>query len=195
MPGMREYKAVMQVLAISGSLRAWSSNSAALQAASLLAPEGMSIALYSGLDNLPHFNPDRDHEPLPTTVAELRERVAGSDGLLISSPEYAHGIPGSLKNALDWLVGSTDFAGKPVVIINTAPRAVHADAQLREVLVTMAARLVGEKSFALPLSGKQINAAGIADDPETALALRYAMGALADAVDGIRPANAASCSA
>jgi chromate reductase len=150
-----------QILAICGSLRTTSSNRSALQAAASVAPEGMQVTIYEGLVGLPHFNPDLDRELLPLAAADLRERVARCDGLLISSPEYAHGIPGSLKNALDWLVGSTELAGKPAAIINTSPRAVHADAQLREVLTTMAVRLVSTTSFVLPLSGTRVNAGRI----------------------------------
>jgi hypothetical protein len=84
---------------------------------------------------------------------------------------------------LDWLVGSTDFARKPVAIINTAQRAVHDDAQHREVLATMAARSVRDTSFALPLLGRRLDDVGIANEPDVALALHDAMTALADAAN------------
>ena len=169
-----------QILAISGSLRASSSNSAALQAAALVAPAGMRVTIYRGLGSLPHFNPDLEGEPLALVVADLRERVARCDGLLVSSPEYAHGVPGSLKNALDWLVGSPELAGKPAAIINTSPRVVHADAQLREVLATMAVRLVGTTSFLLPLSGTGLDASGIVARHDLAQTLREAMTGLSE---------------
>ncbi|MGN6149776.1 MAG: NADPH-dependent FMN reductase, partial [Rhizomicrobium sp.] len=89
----------VRLLAISGSLRAVSTNTALLRAAMLLRPAGMTIDFYDGLATLPHFNPDDDVEPLPLTVADWRAKVAAAEGLLISSPEYARGIPGSLKNA------------------------------------------------------------------------------------------------
>jgi NAD(P)H-dependent FMN reductase len=85
----------MRLLAISGSLRAVSTNTALLQAAMLLAPEGVEIELYDGLARLPHFNPDLDVEPVPPEVSAWREKIRQADGLLISSPEYARGIPGS----------------------------------------------------------------------------------------------------
>ncbi len=100
---------MIRLLAISGSLRAVSSNTSLLKAAQLLAPETMRIELYDGLASLPHFNPDLDIEPLPPPVAELRAKIGVADGLLISSPEYARGVPGSLKNALDWLVSGAEF--------------------------------------------------------------------------------------
>lgn len=178
----------MRILAISGSLRAASANNAVLQAAALLAPAGVALALYEGLGELPHFNPDLDRaespELLPAPAAALRREVAASDALMISSPEYAHGVAGSLKNALDWLVGSLDFYGKPVALINTAPRAVHSDAQLREILATMAARLVEEASITLPVSGvgRSLDAQGIAADPELSGRLQAALVALLAAV-------------
>ena len=106
----------LTILAISGSLRARSTNTELLLALSALAPEGVSIDLYDALDRLPHFNPDLEHtEPAP--VMDLKRRLGRSDGLIISSPEYARGVPGSLKNALDWLVSGSEFVDKPVALV------------------------------------------------------------------------------
>jgi NAD(P)H-dependent FMN reductase len=165
----------MRLLAISGSLRAASSNTAVLKAASRLAPAGVDIVFYAGLGDLPPFNPDLDTEVPPPAVAELRRAVGASEGLVISSPEYAHGIAGSLKNVLDWLVSSLEFPEKPVAILSTSPRAVHADAQLREILKTMSARLVEAASIALPLLGRGLDADGIAADTELAPMLARAV--------------------
>ncbi|MDR3416427.1 MAG: NAD(P)H-dependent oxidoreductase [Nevskia sp.] len=166
----------MLLLAVSGSLRAASSNTAALQALCLLAPPELEIALYD-VGRLPHFNPDLDVEPLPAPVRELRALVGRCAGIVISSPEYAHGMPGSLKNALDWLVSSFEFPGKPVALVNTSPRAVHAQAALTETLTTMSARLVPEANVTLPLLGRTLDAAGIAADAELAALLRRALDA------------------
>ncbi|MEK8095494.1 NADPH-dependent FMN reductase [Methylocystis sp. IM3] len=148
----------MRLLAISGSLRCASTNTATLKAMALLAPPGVHFVLYDRLASLPHFNPDLDRADaphlLPREVGELRENVRRSDGVVICSPEYAHGVPGSLKNALDWLVGSIEFPQKPVALINTSPRAVHADAQLRETLATMSASLIEAASLTVPIEGK-----------------------------------------
>ena len=117
---------VMRILAISGSLRSTSSNTTVLRAAQILAPPGVEVILYEGLGVLPHFNPDLDGDEPPQLVLELRSEVGLADGLLISSPEYAHGVPGSLKNALDWLVASVEFPNKAVALLNTSPRSTHA---------------------------------------------------------------------
>jgi chromate reductase, NAD(P)H dehydrogenase (quinone) len=148
-----------------------------------LAPKHVDITIYDGLGELPHFNPDLDGEAPPEEVLKLRSRVGKCAGILISSPEYAHGVPGSLKNALDWLVGSLEFPGKPVALINTSPRATYAQASLRETLTTMSARLIAEASITLPLLGRTIDAAGIASDPQLAGSLRAAITAFVRAIE------------
>jgi NAD(P)H-dependent FMN reductase len=171
----------MKILAISGSLRRVSSNSALLLAAAALAPPGVEIELYGSLGELPHFNPDLEDDE-PPAVTELRQRVRTADGLLISSPEYAHGVPGVMKNALDWLVGGSEFPGKPVALLNASPRATHAQASLTETIRTMSARFISEASIGVPLLGRKLDAAGIAADPELAGAIRGAIVAFTRAI-------------
>ena len=134
---------LLRVLAISGSLRRRSTNAAALAALARLAPEGVRVLLYQDLAKLPPFNPDDDPEdgPVPQPVENFRA-VGASDAIVIAAPEYAHGLPGTFKNALDWVVVSETFAGKRVALINASPRAFHAQADLREILAIMAARFI-----------------------------------------------------
>src|ERR1700722_5181910 len=167
---MSDFRPVMKpvrLLAISGSLRRASTNTAALEALSRLAPEGVKVLVYGDLAKLPPFNPDDDSEdrPKPEPVETLRALVDASDALVIAAPEYAHGLPGALKNALDWLVASETFAGKPTALINTSPRAFHAQSSLREILSTMAARLIPEAFAAISLTGKTVTADDILADP------------------------------
>jgi chromate reductase, NAD(P)H dehydrogenase (quinone) len=177
----------LRILAISGSLRAASSNTALLRAATMLPCAGVEVRLYDGLAQLPPFNPDLDIEPdgdgaeqlLPPPVRDLRAQVAAADGLLIACPEYAHGVPGAFKNALDWLVGDLDFAGKPVALLNAAPRAHHAQASLAETLRTMAACLVTEPPIGVPVRNRALDAEAILSDPSLVSALRAAIDALA----------------
>ena len=173
----------MRLLAISGSLRAASSNTAVLVAANRLAPVGVTIELYGGLGELPHFNPDFDNERLPGVVARFRELIGKADGLLISSPEYARGVPGTLKNALDWLVASFEFPHKPVALINTSPRATDALASLTTTLETMSAQIVTEVSLTLPLLGMTLGADDIVARPEFAGPLRDALAAFARVIE------------
>ena len=172
----------MRILAMCGSLRAASSNRAALEAAALLAPAGVEIALYDGLAALPHFNPDLDDDP-PPPAAALRAEIGRCDGLLISSPEYAHGVAGTMKNALDWLVGSLEFPGTPVALINTSPRATLAQAQMRGTLATMSAAIVGDACIDLPLMGRGLDAEGVVADGPLSAALRAALESFAQAIE------------
>jgi chromate reductase, NAD(P)H dehydrogenase (quinone) len=118
-----------------------------LQAAIALAPPSLDIQLYNGLNDLPHFNPDLEPTELRSVTNNLRAQIKWADGLIISSPEYAHGILGVLKNALDWLVSSEEFVGKPIALFNASPLATHAQASLTEILTTMAGRITPEASI------------------------------------------------
>ena len=165
----------MKIAAISGSLRAGSSNTAVLRAAARLAPAGVEVVLFEGIADLPFFNPDLDGDDVPAPVGAMRALIGSVDGLLISSPEYARGVAGVLKNALDWLVGSHEFPDKPVAQINTSPRATHALAALTLTLETMSARLVTEACVTLPLLGGAWDEHSIAADPAVAEPLRLAV--------------------
>jgi chromate reductase, NAD(P)H dehydrogenase (quinone) len=175
----------IQILAISGSLRSKSSNTAVLQAAQILAPETIKITLYSELAHLPHFNPDLDQEPLPNSVVSLRQQIKVSDGILISSPEYAHGVPGSLKNALDWLVSSIEFPGKPVALINTSPRSTIALASLKEILTTMSAQIVEPANITLNIAGRDLDENGIVAIPELSTSLKQSLNTFVQAISNI----------
>jgi chromate reductase, NAD(P)H dehydrogenase (quinone) len=173
---------IVRILAISGSLRQVSSNTALIHAAIALSPANVEMKLYGGLNDLPHFNPDL--EPMePPSVTDLRVQVKWSDGLIISSPEYAHGIPGVLKNALDWLVSGEEFVGKPIALFNASPRAIHAQASLTEIVSTMAGRIVPEASITVSLLGKKLDAAGIVADQEISDELETAIVSFANTIE------------
>lgn len=172
----------MEILAISGSLRKGSTNTELLRAAALLAPDGVTIRLYDGLGELPHFNPDLE-DSAPREVLRLRDCVRDAAGLLISSPEYARGVPGSLKNALDWLVGGSEFVDKPVALLNASPRSSHAQAALRVTLTTMSGHFVDDASITLPLLGTKLDAAAIVARPDIAVPLRRALAAFQHAIN------------
>jgi NAD(P)H-dependent FMN reductase len=161
----------MKIIAICGSLRARSSNLALLRAAAKIAPE---VEIYEGLASLPHFNPDDDEEGAtpPPEVASLRALLATGDGILISTPEYAHGLPGSLKNMLDWLVSDGALVDKPVAILSASPiGGQFAQASLVETLRTMNWRVVG--TWAAP---KKVRDEDV--DDEVAAVIRIALDSL-----------------
>jgi len=180
----------MKILAISGSLRAVSSNTAVLRAAVRLAPDGVEIVLFEGLAGLPFFNPDLDGDTVPDAVAAFRRLVGEADGILISSPEYARGVAGVLKNGLDWLVASSEFPSKPVALINTSPRATHALAALTLTLETMSAHLVKDACVTLPLLGTASDEAAIVANDALATPLREAVARFAAAIGS--PSSTAS---
>jgi NAD(P)H-dependent FMN reductase len=113
----------MRILAVSGSLQRRSSNRALLRTAHRIAPDGVVVVDSVPVGDVPHFNPDLDRDgATPAAVTELRAQVGAADGLLIASPEYAHSLPGVLKNALDWLVGSGELYEKRVAVLCASPR-------------------------------------------------------------------------
>ena len=162
----------MEIFALSGSLRAGSSNTTLLHALRLLAPPDTTVTIYEGLGDLPHFNPDLDSDPAPASVADLRSRLGEADALVICSPEYAHGVPGVLKNALDWLVSSGETDGLPTAQINATPFASFAQTALTEILRTMSAQIVGGGAVVLPTPVRNRDAAALATDPIIAPMLR-----------------------
>jgi chromate reductase, NAD(P)H dehydrogenase (quinone) len=157
----------VRVLALSGSLRARSYSAALLRACGMLAPAGTEVLTFTGLGALPLFNPDIEAHP-GEPVRHFWRAVAQADALLIASPEYAHGVTGTMKNALDWLVGLTAFVGMPVAVLNPSSQSTHADAALRETLRTMSADLIEAACLRIPVNGSRLDDAQIRDDPRFA---------------------------
>jgi NAD(P)H-dependent FMN reductase len=164
----------MKILAISGSLRVASINVALLRAAKRLADPDMDIEIYAELGALPLFNPDDDPQTL-VVVSRLRQQIMAADALLIASPEYAHGITGSLKNALDWMVGNESFVGKPLALWNASPRAIHAQASLLEIVTVMSAQVIEPASIAVPIRGSGMGEEEIVRHPYIAVTIRDAL--------------------
>ena len=173
----------MRLLAISGSLRSQSTNTSLLHALALLAPPTFDIALYADLDKIPPFNPDRESEENPI-VDGFRTALRESDAVIFSTPEYAHGIPGALKNALDWVVGSGELYQKPAVMCNASSRAVYAQTALKETLTVMTAILLPEAEVTVDLPRRDMTPAEIAADPQMAAALRQSLSAIQRHMNG-----------
>ena len=164
----------IKLLALSGSLRKSSYNTAALKALELLAPSHIDISVGS-IANLPLFNPDREEENIPA-LENLKSALHESDGLIIASPEYAHGVSGPLKNALDWLVSGSEFPAMPIMLINTSPRASHAQTSLKEILATMSGNVIQKAHVAIPLLGSELDTRGIVASKELAALLLNGLG-------------------
>jgi NAD(P)H-dependent FMN reductase len=165
----------MRVLAISGSLRSQSTNTSLLRALAALAPSNLEIVLYTELDQIPPFNPDLELNSSFDSVNRFRDAIRQSDAVIFSTPEYAHGIPGSLKNALDWIVGSGELSEKPVALCNASSRAVYAQAALKEVLTAMNTKLLVQAEITVDLPRRDMTPQEIAAHPELANALRSSL--------------------
>jgi NAD(P)H-dependent FMN reductase len=142
-----------------------------------VAPDGVTCDLYDGVGHIPPFNPDLDHDPLPSAVADLRGLVHSSDAILFSTPEYAGALPGSLKNLLEWLIGD-DLRGsiyeKPVAWINASPRgAALAHDSLRTVLSYAKATVTEAACVELPVSTAALGQDGLVADPDIRDRLRH----------------------
>ncbi len=166
-----------KILALCGSLRAQSSNARLLHVAQKLAPAGVQITLFEGLGELPHFNPDLDTDldtdESPASVADFRAQLRNANGILICTPEYAHGLPGSFKNALDWTVSSGEWMEKPTLILKSS-RSNFAHDSLVEVLTTIMAKIRVCEVF---LTGNGMDETAMLADETLAATLR---GGLAD---------------
>ena len=172
----------MRVLAISGSLRSQSTNTSLLNAVATLAPQEIEIELFQEMGQIPPFNPDLEAQNTSGPVARFRESLRESAAILFSMPEYAHGLPGVLKNALDWVVGSGELSGKPVVLVNASSRGTYAIASLKEVLTTMDARLLHDAEVTIDLLGKGLTAAELAQAPDSAHKLSASLSLLVEFV-------------
>jgi NAD(P)H-dependent FMN reductase len=168
----------MNVLAVSGSLRAASINSAFCRVAAQLAVAPLRISVYSRLGDLPLFNPDLESSP-PSSVQDFRFAVGRADAVLLASPEYAHGISGVMKNALDWLVSYEGTVYKPIALINTSPRAHHAYEAMREILRTISTTLIESASVSIPLLGSCITEEAMLAAPEVRHAIQSVLAAIA----------------
>jgi len=145
------------ILAISGSLRANSSNNAVLVLAEHYLKGKAEMLIYNGLGNLPHFD---DSTVVDPTVTELRELIRNADGVLICSPEYAFGVPGSLKNAIDWTVSSGEFVGKPVALITAATGGDKAHTALIHTFTALSANMPEQCRLLLPFIRSRMNEHG-----------------------------------
>lgn len=144
----RTYPAPMttRLLGVCGSLQAESANLALLRKVGSMVPSGVTYGIFDGIRDLPLFNPDAEGGPVHPAVQRWREALAGSEAVLIASPEYGHGIPGALKNALDWVIGSGELYRKPVAVTASAPGPERGARGLDAVCATlraMNARILG----------------------------------------------------
>jgi chromate reductase, NAD(P)H dehydrogenase (quinone) len=183
----------VRILLIPGSTRRHSTNLAAMRTAHELERDEISTHLFTGLADLPLFNPDDDYEPLPRSVVELRRQISLADGVFFSVPEYMGTLPGSFKNLLEWTVGGQEMDGKPVSWINVAPegRGDGAQQTLESVLGYLGARPTGPAGRRIITPRKAVDDAGRVEDTELRAEIEDAVDAFARHLRGIRSATKA----
>lgn len=182
--------AAVRLLGLSGSLRSGSFSTAILETLAENVPAGMELALHS-LAHVPLYNQDLDtDEPLPA-VAALRDAIAAADGVVIATPEYNYGLPGVLKNALDWAsrpYGAAALIGKPVVTMSSSfafTGGVRAQAQLNETLLAIGTNLVIRPQVVIGEVHTKVEDGRLTDKSS----LDFALGAVADLVRSIEQAR------
>ena len=175
---------MLNILALSGSLRKASHNTAVLRAAQRLSHHTIEIWDHSG--QLPHFSPDLEAAP-PALVTQLRSKAGSCDGLLIACPEYMRAIPGSFKNLLDWLVGGETFINKKVALWNTSPRATEAQKSLRTVLGTMSAQIIESAGIQIDLLSTSATVEDILNDAVKVQTISQAIKNFAKALNAAKP--------
>lgn len=144
----------MKILAISGSAREASTNTALLRAMKNLAPAGIELLVFHNLNALPVFSPDTEGEATPVAVSKLMDAVSANDGIIISSPEYVRAIPGGLKNAIDWMVSRFEIIDKPIALVHASHRGDDMLLSLRLVLSTVSRDFLEHLFLRIPLIGK-----------------------------------------
>jgi len=141
----------MRFLAISGSVRRASTNTAMLRGLQAAAGTEHGVAVYDRIGGLPVFSPDLEEAPLPAAVAGFVAAVAAADGVIIASPEYVRSIPGGMKNAIDWLVSREELIAKPIALAHASHRGDDMLGQLRAVLATVSGRFSADIFLRFPL--------------------------------------------
>ena len=153
------------VLAIPGSTRAHSTNLNLIKAIEDLTKDIFYVTVFDGLMRIPPFNPDNDTEYPPSAIINFRKQLKDADGILICTPEYAMGVPGTLKNAIDWTVSSMEFMNKPVALITASSAGQKGHAALLETLKVIEARMAPETQLLIPFVKTKVSATKITDDP------------------------------
>lgn len=155
------------ILAISGSLRQGSANHAILQYLGTQLPVDVNYSIYNDLALIPAFDPGLDNDIPPTAVAQLRALLTDTDSIIICTPEYAFGVPGALKNMLDWLVSSSTLVDKPVALITASLGGEHAHASLLLTLGALSAKVDSEATLLIQFVRSKVAADGRITDGDS----------------------------
>lgn len=153
------------ILAICGSTRKSSTNLNLIRAIIQLYADSIAINIFQGLGEIPHFNPDLDNDNPPKNVSDFRNRLKEADGILICTPEYAMGVPGTLKNAIDWTVSSMEFSHKPVALITASTAGSKGHQSLMDTLKIIEADIPGSSQLLISHVKTKVEGDNITDKP------------------------------
>ena len=156
-----------KIIAICGSTKENSSNLKLIHAIVALSKGKFEVSIFRDLASIPHFNPDLDTQEPPAEVVAFRNILAAAEGILICTPEYAMGVPGSLKNAIDWTVSSMEFSQKPTALITASSMGQKGHASLLETLKIIEAKITEDTQLLIPFINAKINAEGSITDNNT----------------------------
>ncbi len=159
---------VIHIVAICGSTRQVSVNLNLLYAIRNLYKNKLDLLIYPNIADLPHFNPDFDNHAAPSIVNEFRILLEEADGILICTPEYAMGVPGTLKNAIDWTVSTTAFSHKPTALITAGLSGQKGHKALMETLTIIEADIPESSQLIIQFAKTKIKSDTIADEPTKA---------------------------
>jgi chromate reductase, NAD(P)H dehydrogenase (quinone) len=173
----------IKILAVSGSLRANSSNAIILQAIEKMMPEQVEFFIYKGLGGLPQFD---DAEEVPVAVSDWRKHLQDADAVLICSPEYAFGVPGSLKNAMDWTVGSGELVNKPLALITASTGGEKAHAAWLQIFTALSASIPNGAAVLISYVRSKLNATGEISDAATLEAVKAVVKKLIETAEKIK---------
>jgi len=172
------------ILAICGSTKKLSTNLNLITAIADISSPYFNITIFDGIDKLPHFNPDLDIDPAPESIINFRKLLKKSDGVLICTPEYAMGVPGSLKNTLDWTVSSSDFSHKPVALITASLSGQKSHAALMETLIVIESKMTQATQLIIPFVKVKVSADGKITDPITLENVQLLLNAFRELIEG-----------
>lgn len=174
----------LKILVLNGSTRAKSTNGLFIEAIIRLAGDRAEFNVYPSVADLPHFNPDLDVDPTPPEVARFRELLAGAHGLLICTPEFAMGVPGSLKNALDWTVSSADLRMKPVMLVTASLSGEKAQASLLGTLTVLEGVITTETTVLIQFARTKVDAEANITDAQALADVRRGLDAFLHSLQG-----------
>ncbi|QNK61060.1 NAD(P)H-dependent oxidoreductase [Pedobacter sp. PAMC26386] len=174
----------IKIVAISGSTRQRSSNLNLIKAVQHMAANLFELSVFEGLTDLPHFNPDLDNEDVSGNIKSFRNILRAADGILICTPEYAVGVPGTLKNAIDWTVGTMEFSQKPVALITAATSGARAHESLLGTLLIIEAKITADMQLLIPAVRIKVTDAGEITDSETFTQVNKLISSLVEVIQG-----------